>query len=82
MQVSEILSVEGPRTFTRPIYAGNLIATVESRDAKLVLTVRATAFAKAMATGGSAAVETIVGPATRASPPLSARRSPRASAPN
>jgi electron transfer flavoprotein alpha subunit len=62
MQVSEILSVEGPKNFTRPIYAGNLIATVESRDAKLVLTVRATAFAKALATGGSAPVETISAP--------------------
>jgi electron transfer flavoprotein alpha subunit len=62
MQVSEILSVEGPRTFTRPIYAGNLIASVESRDVKLVLTVRATAFAKAEATGGSATVESIAGP--------------------
>ena len=38
-QVSEILSVEGPKTFTRPIYAGNAIATVESTDAKLVITV-------------------------------------------
>jgi electron transfer flavoprotein alpha subunit len=47
MQVSDILSVEGPRTFTRPTYAGNAIATVESSDAKLVLTVRGTAFAKA-----------------------------------
>jgi electron transfer flavoprotein alpha subunit len=62
MQVSEILSVEGPRTFTRPIYAGNLIATVESRDAKLVLTVRGTAFAKAATTGGCAPVEAIRGP--------------------
>ena len=58
-QVSDILSVEGPRTFTRPIYAGNAIATVESTDAKLVITVRGTAFAKADATGGSAAVETV-----------------------
>jgi electron transfer flavoprotein alpha subunit len=55
-QVSEILSVEGPKTFTRPIYAGNAIATVESSDAKLVVTVRATAFAKAESTGGSASV--------------------------
>ncbi|WP_068084297.1 electron transfer flavoprotein subunit alpha/FixB family protein [Novosphingobium rosa] len=62
MQVSEILSVEGPRTFTRPIYAGNVIATVESRDPKLVLTVRTTAFAKAAPTGGSTTVETIAGP--------------------
>jgi len=58
-QVSDILSVEGPRTFTRPIYAGNAIATVESTDAKLVITVRGTAFAKAEATGGSASVEAV-----------------------
>ena len=63
MQVSDILSVEGPKTFTRPIYAGNAIATVESSDAKLVLTVRGTAFAKAAATGGSASVEAASGPA-------------------
>lgn len=61
MQVSDILSVEGPKTFTRPIYAGNAIATVESTDAKIVVTVRGTAFAKADATGGSAAVEAIGG---------------------
>ena len=60
-QVSEILSVEGPKTFTRPIYAGNAIATVEASDAKLVLTVRGTAFAKADATGGSAAIEAVSG---------------------
>ncbi|PTR05816.1 MULTISPECIES: electron transfer flavoprotein subunit alpha/FixB family protein [unclassified Novosphingobium] len=58
-QLSDILSVEGPRTFTRPIYAGNAIATVESSDAKLVITVRGTAFAKAAATGGSSPVETV-----------------------
>ena len=57
MQVSEIMSVEGPKTFTRPIYAGNAIATVESSDPKLVLTVRTTAFDKADADGGSASVE-------------------------
>jgi electron transfer flavoprotein alpha subunit len=61
MQVSEILSVEGPRTFTRPIYAGNAIATVESTDAKLVITVRGTAFGKAQAEGGSAAIEAVGG---------------------
>ena len=59
MQVSDILSVEGPKTFTRPIYAGNAIATVESSDAKLVITVRGTAFAKAAPTGGSASVEAV-----------------------
>ncbi len=61
MQVSDILSVEGPKTFTRPIYAGNAIATVEASDAKLVLTVRGTAFAKAEATGGSAPIEAVSG---------------------
>ena len=61
MQVSEVLSIDGPKTFTRPTYAGNAIATVESSDAKLVLTVRGTAFAKAEATGGSAAVEAAAG---------------------
>jgi electron transfer flavoprotein alpha subunit len=61
MQVSDILSVEGPKTFTRPTYAGNAIATVESSDAKLVITVRGTAFTKAEASGGSAPVETVSG---------------------
>lgn len=62
MQVSEILSVEGPKTFTRPIYAGNAIATVESTDAKLVITVRGTAFEKAATEGGSGTVEAVTGP--------------------
>jgi electron transfer flavoprotein alpha subunit len=62
MQVSDILSVEGPKTFTRPIYAGNAIATVESSDEKLVITVRGTAFDRAGATGGSATVEDVSGP--------------------
>lgn len=61
MQISDILSVEGEKTFTRPIYAGNAIATVESSDAKLVVTVRGTAFVKAEATGGSAAIEDVTG---------------------
>jgi electron transfer flavoprotein alpha subunit len=62
MQISDILSVEGEKTFTRPTYAGNAIATVESSDAKLVITVRGTAFEKAAASGGSAAVEAVSGP--------------------
>ena len=62
MQVSDVLSIEGPDTFTRPIYAGNAIATVRSSDAKKVLTVRTTAFAKAAAEGGSASVEPWSGP--------------------
>jgi len=63
MQVSDVLSIEGADTFTRPIYAGNAIATVKSSDAKKVLTVRATAFAKAAAEGASAAIEPVSGPA-------------------
>ena len=59
MQVSDVLSVEGTDTFTRPIYAGNAIATVRSSDAKKVLTVRGTAFAKAAAEGGTAPVEEV-----------------------
>ncbi len=61
MQISDILSVESADTFTRPIYAGNAIATVQSTDAKKVITVRGTAFAKAEASGGSAAVEAVSG---------------------
>ncbi|MET1754024.1 electron transfer flavoprotein subunit alpha/FixB family protein [Novosphingobium sp. RD2P27] len=61
MQISDILSVEGEKTFTRPIYAGNAIATVESSDAKLVITVRGTAFEKAATSGGSGSVETVSG---------------------
>ena len=61
MQISDILSVEGDKTFTRPIYAGNAIATVESTDAKLVITVRGTAFAKAATSGGTGTVEAIAG---------------------
>src|SRR5436309_11786845 len=59
MQITDILSVEGPDTFTRPIYAGNAIATVRSKDAKKVITVRTTTFEKAAADGGSAAVEQV-----------------------
>jgi electron transfer flavoprotein alpha subunit len=61
MQISDILSVESADTFTRPIYAGNAIATVKSHDAKKVITVRGTAFAKAEAEGGSAKVEAVSG---------------------
>ena len=59
MQISDILSVEGEDTFTRPIYAGNAIATVQTSDAKKVLTVRGTAFEKAAAEGGSGTVEAV-----------------------
>ena len=59
MQISDILSVEGEDMFTRPIYAGNAIATVKSKDAKKVITVRGTAFEKAASEGGSGTVESV-----------------------
>ena len=59
MQISDIRRVEDENTFTRPIYAGNAIATVKSRDAKKVITVRGTAFEKAAREGGSGAVEQV-----------------------
>ncbi|SDE93329.1 electron transfer flavoprotein subunit alpha/FixB family protein, partial [Sphingomonas carotinifaciens] len=59
MQVSDILSVEGPDSFTRPIYAGNAIATVRTSDKKLVVTVRGTAFDKAEAQGGTGTIEAV-----------------------
>ena len=58
-QISDILSVESADTFKRPIYAGNVIATVQTTDAKKVITVRTTAFDAAAAEGGSASVESI-----------------------
>ena len=59
MQISDILSVEGEESFTRPIYAGNAIATVQTSDAKKVVTVRTTAFEEAAASGGSGTVEAV-----------------------
>ena len=56
-QISDILSVENADTFKRPIYAGNVIATVQSSDPKKVITVRTTAFDAVPAEGGSATVE-------------------------
>jgi len=64
MQVSEILSVEGEKTFTRPIYAGSAIATVKSNDTKLVITVRGTAFEKAPREGGSGTIEAVAAAVT------------------
>ena len=59
MQISDISAVEGPDTFVRPIYAGNALATVQSKDKIKIITVRGTAFAPAAATGGNAAIETV-----------------------
>ena len=58
-QISDIIKVDGPDTFERPIYAGNAIATVQSADATKVITVRTTGFDAAAASGGSAAVESV-----------------------
>lgn len=58
-QISEIVAVIDANTFQRPIYAGNAIATVQTSDAKKVITVRATGFDKAASEGGSAAIEAI-----------------------
>jgi electron transfer flavoprotein alpha subunit len=58
MQISDIVAVESPDTFVRPIYAGNAFATVQSSDAIKVITVRSTAFDAAGA-GGSAAIENV-----------------------
>jgi electron transfer flavoprotein alpha subunit len=57
-QVSEIVDVVSPDTFKRPIYAGNAIQTVRTRDAKKVITVRTASF-QAAGEGGSASVESI-----------------------
>jgi len=59
MQLSDVVGIEDENTFTRPIYAGNAIATVRSKDAKKVITVRGTAFEKAATSGGSGAIEAV-----------------------
>ena len=56
--ISEIIEVVSPDTFVRPIYAGNALETIQSSDAKKVITVRPTAF-KAAGEGGNAAIEKI-----------------------
>ncbi|WP_322514597.1 FAD-binding protein [Rhodopseudomonas palustris] len=67
MQVSEIIKVVAPDTYERPIYAGNAIQTVKSKDAKKVITVRTSTF-QATGEGGSAAIEPV---AAAADPGLS-----------
>ncbi|NQX88886.1 MAG: electron transfer flavoprotein subunit alpha/FixB family protein [Halioglobus sp.] len=58
-QISDIIAVDSADTFQRPIYAGNVIATVQSADAKKVITVRTTAYDGVPAEGGSAAIEAL-----------------------
>ncbi len=57
--ISDIVGVDAPDTFKRPIYAGNAIATVKSTDARKVITVRGTGFDPAPAEGGSGMVEAL-----------------------
>jgi electron transfer flavoprotein alpha subunit len=59
MQISDISGVESADTFVRPIYAGNALATVQSKDAIKIITVRGTAFPPGEATGGSAPIEIV-----------------------
>ena len=61
MQISDISGVVSPDTFVRPIYAGNALATVQSKDRIKVITVRGTAFAPAEASGGDASIEAVTG---------------------
>jgi len=58
-QISDVISIESADTFTRPIYAGNAIATVQSADAIKVLTIRTTAFDAVADTGGQAPIENV-----------------------
>jgi electron transfer flavoprotein alpha subunit len=61
-QISDIVAVESPDTFVRPIYAGNALATVKSKDPIKVITVRTTAFDAVPANGGNAAIEAVSPP--------------------
>ena len=58
-QISDIVAVTSADTFVRPIYAGNALATVQSRDKIKVVTVRTTAFDAVASSGGSAAIENV-----------------------
>jgi len=61
-QISDISGVEGADTFVRPIYAGNALATVQSKDPIKLITVRTTAF-DAVSLGNSAPIESVAAPA-------------------
>jgi electron transfer flavoprotein alpha subunit len=62
--ISDVSAVLGEDRFVRPIYAGNALATVHSRDAKKLLTIRAASFDPAPATGGAASIEAIAVPSS------------------
>ena len=67
-QISDVTEITAPDTFVRPVYAGNAMATVRSKDTVKVITVRTTAFEKAETGGGAAEIEAI---AARSGPALS-----------
>ena len=58
-QVSDIVKINSPDTFVRPIYAGNAFATVKSNDKKKCITIRPTSFDPAPASGGSSPIEKV-----------------------
>jgi electron transfer flavoprotein alpha subunit len=61
-QISDIVAVESPDTFVRPIYAGNALATVKSKDLIKVITVRTTGFDAVAPGGGNATIESVAPP--------------------
>ena len=65
-QISEIVAVESADTFVRPIYAGNALATVKSKDGIKLITVRTTGFDAVAGSGGNAAIEPLAAPADSA----------------
>ena len=79
-QISEIVAVESPEVFVRPIYAGNAFAKVRSDEAVRVLTVRGTAF-DPVGLDGAAAIEVAVAPARRIDNRLVARTLARSERP-
>ena len=58
-QISDIIKVQSPDTFVRPIYAGNAFATVKSNDNKKCVTIRPTSFEPCESSGGSAPIENV-----------------------
>ena len=58
-QISDIIKVNDPNTFVRPIYAGNAFATIKSNDKKKCITIRPTSFDPAQTSGGSASIEKV-----------------------
>ena len=80
-QISDISKIVAADTFERPIYAGNAIATVQSNDATKVITVRATCFDAAAASGGSATVESIAAVADSTSSTFTGRETAKSDRP-